>query len=86
MFESNAHNFILAMSFKISYFLELLSTNIFRHKTFSIEDSIACIHYPVSPTLTQINAALFYYYLTRRERNHLRPQIDQKSGFKGKAW
>jgi len=29
-------------------------------------------------TLTLINVALFYYYLTRRGRNHLRPQIDPK--------
>ena len=30
--------------------------------------------------LTLINAAFFYYYLTRGGRNHLRPQIDPKIG------
>ena len=29
-------------------------------------------------SLTLINAALFYYYLTRRGHNHLRPQLDPK--------
>ena len=31
--------------------------------------------------LTLINAALFYYYLTWRGRNHLRPQMDPKIVF-----
>ena len=32
-----------------------------------------------STVLTLINTALFYYYLTRRGRNHLRPPIDPKN-------